>query len=102
MKTTNDLLVLRSDCYRPRRATTSRSTDGVDAVPFVDLDPSTTSWSAASTSASPTACRRCRRAEELVVEGDWTFGAGVTVDRARRTLDGAGGRVDGGHARLAG
>jgi UTP--glucose-1-phosphate uridylyltransferase len=36
-----------------------------------------------------------RKAEELVVEGDWTFGAGVrVVGRAR--LEGDGGRVEDG------
>jgi UTP--glucose-1-phosphate uridylyltransferase len=36
-----------------------------------------------------------RRAEELVVEGDWTFGKDVTVD-GRARLEGDGGRVEDG------
>ena len=43
------------------RATTSCSHDGVDAVPFVDLDSRTTSWSATSTRGSPTASPSLRR-----------------------------------------
>ena len=35
-----------------------------------------------------------RGAEELVVEGDWTFAGGVTVTGKAR-LDGDGGRVEG-------
>ena len=76
VKTTNDLLVLRSDVYdlgndfvldqagrRGCRSSTSTATS--------------TSWSASSTSASPRAAPSMREATSLRVEGDWTFGHGV-------------------------
>ena len=78
VKTTNDLLVLRSDVY-------DIGEDFVldqegDGLPFVDLDPSSTSSSATSTSGSPRARRRCASAIEFTVEGDWTFGRDVKVE----------------------
>ena len=78
VKTTNDLLVLRSDVYdlgerlraRPGRRRRCRSSTSTAT---------TTSWSASSTSGSPRARRRCARRTSLRVEGDWTFGHGVQV-----------------------
>ncbi len=53
VKTTNDLLVLRSDCYELDDDAVLRQVP--DEVPFVDLaEP--TSWSVASRNASPTGC----------------------------------------------
>ena len=80
VKTTNDLLVLRSDCYRladeppprarGRRRARCRSSTSTAA---------TTSWSATFDERFPDGVPSLRGAEELVVEGDWTFGADVTV-----------------------
>ena len=76
VKTTNDLLVLRSDCY-------SLDDDAVlhqvpDAVPFVDLDkPYKLVGDFAKRFAD--GVPSLRAASSLVVHGDWEFGAGVTV-----------------------
>ena len=56
VKTTNDLLVLRSDAY-------DLGTDFVldqvaEQLPFIDLDEESTRWSRSSTSASRPACPR--------------------------------------------
>ena len=76
VKTTNDLLVLRSDVYDIGERLRARP--GGRRDPVRRARPATsTSWSASSTSASPRARRRCARRTSLTVEGDWTFGHGV-------------------------
>ena len=77
VKTTNDLLVLRSDCYRLERATTWCSRTTVDAVPFVDLDPRFFKLVGGFDERFPDGVPSLKGAEELVVKGDWTFGEGV-------------------------
>ena len=77
VKTTNDLLVLRSDCYE---LTDDYVLDLVaDRVPFVDLDPShyklVDDFDARFGEGVPS----LREAEQFVVNGDWWFGPGVTV-----------------------
>jgi UTP--glucose-1-phosphate uridylyltransferase len=77
VKTTNDLLVLRSDCYeltedhvlvqRPR------------TVPFVDLDPTYYKLVGDFDRRFPAGAPSLRRATSLRVHGDWTFGKDVTV-----------------------
>jgi UTP--glucose-1-phosphate uridylyltransferase len=93
VKTTNDLLVLRSDCYRLEESHHLVLEDGVDAVPFVDLDPKHYKLVGGFDARFPDGVPSLKGAEELVVEGDWTFGAGVTVT-GRAHVQGAGGRVD--------
>ncbi|HEX6246911.1 MAG TPA: UTP--glucose-1-phosphate uridylyltransferase [Nocardioidaceae bacterium] len=77
VKTTNDLLVLRSDCYE-------LTDDHVlvqqpDRIPFVDLDPGHYKVVADFDRRFPDGVPSMRRATSLVVHGDWTFGKDVTV-----------------------
>jgi UTP--glucose-1-phosphate uridylyltransferase len=95
VKTTNDLLVLRSDCYRLEESAHLVLEDGVEKVPFVDLDSRYYKLVGRFDERFPAGVPSLRRAEELVVEGDWTFGEGVTVV-GRGRLDGDGGRVEDG------
>lgn len=77
VKTTNDLLVLRSDCYD--------LTDGYvmvqqpETVPFVDLDSGYYKLVADFDQRFPDGVPSLRRATSFVVHGDWTFGKDVTV-----------------------
>jgi UTP--glucose-1-phosphate uridylyltransferase len=77
VKTTNDLLLLRSDSY-------SVNSDGTiakagDTAPLIDLDSrfykKINSFDAHFPSGPPS----LKQAESLTVKGDWTFGAGVRV-----------------------
>jgi UTP--glucose-1-phosphate uridylyltransferase len=77
VKTTNDLLVLRSDCYE-------LSDDYVlelqpERVPFVDLDTAHYKLVADFDRRFPEGVPSLRRATSLTVHGDWTFEADVTV-----------------------
>ena len=98
VKTTNDLLVLRSDAYR--------LTDGMlvepaperdGTLPFVDLDKRFYGVLDSFDSRFPGGPPSLRDAERLVVQGDVTFGPGVVVrgaveieaDEPRRIEDGA-------------
>ena len=77
VKTTNDLLVLRSDCYE-------LSADFVlnlvaDTVPFVDLDSSHYKFVGQFDQHFPEGVPSLKGADSLTVKGDWVFGAGVTV-----------------------
>jgi UTP--glucose-1-phosphate uridylyltransferase len=95
VKTTNDLLVLRSDCYRLEDSSHLVLEEDVEGVPFVDLDSRHYKLVGKFDEHFPEGVPSMRRAEELVVEGDWTFGKDVTVvGRAR--LEGDGGRVEDG------
>ncbi len=77
VKTTNDLLVLRSDCYE--------LSDGFvleqqpKAIPYVDLDSKHYKLVADFDQRFPEGPPSIRRATSLVVHGDWTFGKDVTV-----------------------
>ncbi|MGI8902058.1 MAG: UTP--glucose-1-phosphate uridylyltransferase [Nocardioides sp.] len=77
VKTTNDLLVLRSDGYR--------LTDGCelelvsDGIPFVDLDPAYYKLVGDFDERFPEGVPSLRSAKRLRVRGDWRFGPGVTV-----------------------
>ncbi|GIG19726.1 UTP--glucose-1-phosphate uridylyltransferase [Cellulomonas chitinilytica] len=75
VKTTNDLLVLRSDVYL--LADDSRLTAQVEA-PFVDLDEDHYKTIAAFDERVP-ATPSLVDASSLRVRGDWTFGSGVVV-----------------------
>ncbi|MDN4480633.1 UTP--glucose-1-phosphate uridylyltransferase [Demequina muriae] len=87
VKTTNDLLTLRSDAYR-------LADDGalrldVDAAPLVDLDPAYFKTMEAFDARFPHGAPSLKDATSLTVRGDWTFGADVVV-RGAATLADAG------------
>ena len=80
VKTTNDLLVLRSDCYE-------LTDDHVlvqqpETTPFVDLDPAHYKLVGDFDRRFPHGVPSLRRASSLRVHGDWTFGRDVTVTGA--------------------
>ena len=77
VKTTNDLLVLRSDCYHLSDGYVLLQQD--EKVPYVDLDSSHYKLVADFDRRFPEGVPSMRRATSLVVHGDWTFGKGVTV-----------------------
>jgi UTP--glucose-1-phosphate uridylyltransferase len=89
VKTTNDLLVLRSDCYGLTDGHHLRLAEGLEGPPFVDLDSDYFKLVADFDRRFSEGVPSLRRAEQLVVDGDWTFGAGVTVV-GRAKLDDAG------------
>jgi UTP--glucose-1-phosphate uridylyltransferase len=97
VKTTNDLLVLRSDCYRLEDSHHLVLDEGLDGAPFVDLDTRYYKVVDDFDARFPKGVPSLNRAEELVVCGDWTFGADVSVS-GRVRLDGDGGEVAGGSA----
>ena len=77
VKTTNDLLVLRSDCYE---LTDDYVLDLVsDAVPYVDLDPKHYKLVGEFDARFAEGVPSLRGARQLVVNGDWWFGPGVTA-----------------------
>lgn len=77
VKTTNDLLVLRSDVYDLRKDFVLDQ--AVDEVPYVDLDDDfykhVTEFDKRFADGAPS----MKEASALRVEGDWTFGRGVKV-----------------------
>ena len=87
VKTTNDLLVLRSDAYDLAEDGALRL--AVDAAPLVDLDPAFYKTMAAFDARFPHGAPSLREATSLTVRGDWTFGEGVTI-RGSVTLADAG------------
>ncbi|MDN4477905.1 UTP--glucose-1-phosphate uridylyltransferase [Demequina sp. SYSU T00039] len=87
VKTTNDLLLLRSDAY-------DLGEDGglrlaVDKAPLVDLDSRFYKTMAKFEARFPHGAPSLRGATSLTVKGDWTFGAGV-VCRGDVTLEDTG------------
>jgi UTP--glucose-1-phosphate uridylyltransferase len=97
VKTTNDLLVLRSDVYR--------LTDGLlvepvperhDTLPFVELDKRFYRVIDEFESRFPFGPPSLRHAERLVVEGDVTFGRDVVVRGAVELMAGEPRRIDDG------
>ncbi|MCW2759500.1 MAG: putative uridylyltransferase [Nocardioidaceae bacterium] len=92
VKSTNDLLVLRSDVYDIGSDFVLDQAAAV--VPFVDLDgiyKLVTDFDKRFKSGAPS----LREAESLVVEGDWTFGENVRVVGSVK-LTGEHGRVESG------
>ncbi|MEU0266748.1 UTP--glucose-1-phosphate uridylyltransferase [Nocardioides sp. NPDC006303] len=86
VKTTNDLLVLRSDVYDIGE---NFVLDQVaDVVPFIDLDGDYYKYVANFDERFPEGAPSLRKAASLTVNGDWTFGKGVQVIGAV-SLDGA-------------
>ncbi len=76
VKTTNDLLVLRSDVYDLDDA--YRFVARTDA-PLVDLDPAFYRTIAGFDARFDDGTPSLRSARSLTVRGDWTFGSGVSV-----------------------
>ena len=76
VKTTNDLLVLRSDCYELDGDAVLRQVP--EAVPFVDLD-KPYKLVRGFEERFPAGPPSLREATSFVVHGDWTFGADVAV-----------------------
>jgi len=92
VKTTNDLLVLRSDVYDLGEDFVLDQ--AAPMVPFVDLDgvyKLVGDFDKRFKEGAPS----LRQAESFVVDGDWSFGDNVTVV-GKVTLDGERGRVESG------
>jgi UTP--glucose-1-phosphate uridylyltransferase len=87
VKTTNDLLVLRSDVYAV--AEDGRLVQQDSTGPLVDLDARFYKNIAAFEQRFGAGAPSLRQATRLTVQGDWTFEAGVTVV-GEVTLDDAG------------
>src|SRR4051794_344383 len=79
VKSTNDLLVLRSDCYDLDAHSHLVRAEAVEALPFVDLDSDHYKLIGDFDRRFPKGAPSLKRADQLVVHGDWTFGADVTV-----------------------
>ncbi len=89
VKTTDDLLVLRSDCYEIGAG--SLLHQAPERLPFVELDKAHYKLVDGFDRRFPDGPPSLRRARSLTVRGDWTFGAGVTVlGEAVLDDDGAG------------
>jgi UTP--glucose-1-phosphate uridylyltransferase len=85
VKTTNDLLLLRSDAY-------ALADDGalrlaVEAAPLVDLDPKHYKTMQKFEERFPYDAPSLRGATSLTVRGDWTFGSDVVVTGAVSLAD---------------
>ncbi|MDO5740212.1 MAG: UTP--glucose-1-phosphate uridylyltransferase [Ornithinimicrobium sp.] len=79
VKTTNELLLLRSDVYAVDTADSYRLTKTVEPAPVIDLDKSYYGHLGQLDERFPDGAPSLRQASRLTVEGDWTFGGGVTV-----------------------
>ena len=88
VKTTNDLLLLRSDAYTRHDDDTLEL--AVDEAPLVELDPAHFGTIAAFDAHFPAGAPSLRDATRLKVVGDIAFGAGVVV-RGDVTLEREGG-----------
>jgi UTP--glucose-1-phosphate uridylyltransferase len=77
VKTTNDLLVLRSDVYDIGSDFVLDQVSG--ALPYVDLDTGYYKLVGEFDKRFPEGAPSMRAASSLKVEGDWTFGKGVQV-----------------------
>jgi UTP--glucose-1-phosphate uridylyltransferase len=77
VKTTNDLLVLRSDVYEIGQDFVLDQVSG--ELPFVELDGDFYKLVGEFDKRFPEGAPSMRKAASLKVEGDWTFGRGVEV-----------------------
>jgi UTP--glucose-1-phosphate uridylyltransferase len=94
VKTTNDLAVLRSDCYRLDEDAVLHQVS--PQLPFVDLSGEYKLVSGFE-KRFPDGVPSLREAVSLRVEGDWTFGAGVVVvGDVRVGPEGSPGRIEAG------
>ncbi|HEV6954816.1 MAG TPA: UTP--glucose-1-phosphate uridylyltransferase [Promicromonospora sp.] len=89
VKTTNDLLVLRSDVYD---LTPESRLEATAPAPLVDLDKDHFKLIDGFTRRFAAGVPSLREAESFTVRGDWTFGADVRA-RGKAVLEGAGGTV---------
>ena len=94
VKTTNDLLVLRSDVYDI--GSDFVLDQAADEVPFVDLDSEVFTLVGEFDKRFPEGAPSLRKASSLRVEGDVTFGHGVQVIGDVTVEGGVGKRVDAG------
>ncbi len=92
VKTTNDLLVLRSDAYDLGKDFVLDQV--AESLPFIDLDDHYKIVEDFD-KRFPTGVPSLRNADSLVITGDWTFGKGVRVQGDVR-LKGDHGRVEAG------
>jgi len=88
VKTTSDLLLLRSDVYEV--GPNGRLTKVSDPAPLVELDPRYYKTISAFQQRFADGAPSLKEAASLTVEGDWTFGAGVRVVGAGRLKDEGG------------
>ncbi|MEO6205626.1 MAG: UTP--glucose-1-phosphate uridylyltransferase [Mycobacteriales bacterium] len=94
VKSTNDLLLLRSDVYRLTEDFDVVATDSNGALPEVDLDDDFYRLIGEFDRRFPAGPPSLKDATSLRVRGDWTFAAGVVVEGdARVDSDGAPGTV---------
>lgn len=93
VKTTDDLLVLRSDCY-DLCSTTHRLHQSCDRIPFVELGPAYKHVRGFETR-FPTGAPSLKTARRLTVTGDWHFGTDVRID-GTCTLGVQGGQIPAG------
>jgi UTP--glucose-1-phosphate uridylyltransferase len=77
VKTTNDLLVLRSDLYDLGEGFVLDQT--VEEIPYVELDDQYYKIVAEFEKRFPEGIPSLRKATSLKVDGDWTFGRGIQV-----------------------
>jgi UTP--glucose-1-phosphate uridylyltransferase len=95
VKTTNDLLLVRSDVYHLDDQVRLQPT--VDQVPLVTLDAAHYKTITAFDARFPAGPPSLRGAASLNVQGDWTFGAGVLVRGDAKLEDtGAAARLEAG------
>jgi UTP--glucose-1-phosphate uridylyltransferase len=80
VKTTDDLLVLRSDVYDLRQDFVLDQNGGT--VPYVALDPEFYKFVSDFDKRFPEGAPSLKGADRFVVDGDWTFGPGVKVEGA--------------------
>jgi UTP--glucose-1-phosphate uridylyltransferase len=94
VKSTNDLLALRSDAYRLTDAYSVVLVSGRYEAPNVDLDPDHYKLVADFDARFPAGPPSLVEADGLTVQGDWTFETGVVV-RGEVTVesDGSPGRI---------
>ncbi|HEX8487867.1 MAG TPA: UTP--glucose-1-phosphate uridylyltransferase, partial [Propionibacteriaceae bacterium] len=88
VKTTNDLLLLRSDVYDVGQD--GRLTKVTDPAPLVDLDSGFYKTIGAFEQRFPQGAPSLKDARSLTVEGDWTFEADVRVSGDGRLKDEGG------------
>jgi UTP--glucose-1-phosphate uridylyltransferase len=97
VKSTNDLLVLRSDVYELRPDFAMALAPGRSDAALVDLDPTYYKLIADFEARFPEGVPSLTEAASLTVRGDWTFGRGVVVrGEGRLDVDGAAATVPAG------
>ena len=100
VKTTNDLLLLRSDVYNVDDQ--GRLVKITDPAPLVDLDPAHYKTISEFDRRFPAGAPSLQNASSLTVAGDWTFSRDITVIGAARLQDEGEPRVISGGSTLQG